>query len=148
VGAVACRYVSVNSTTCTPGSEFTVLTRDRHATRASEVSVANAQGGENLDGFLTLLVLTPFSVADTLESLASALFLRRSPVHVTIVREGLVSVLHPRRPADVAAELVGVFCCATDAEGNPPASAPVRIAREDWDMKLRLLFSVVAGEGG
>ena len=44
------------------------------ATFGSLVSVKYVQGGENLDGFLTALVLTPFSVAETLDNLSSLLY--------------------------------------------------------------------------
>ena len=62
-------------------------------------------------------MLTPFSVADTLDtrrltgfiSLVSSGMVRISPVQVTMVLDGVVVVLHPRRPALVAAFSVGVF---------------------------------------
>jgi hypothetical protein len=86
---------------------FTAFTKLLQAILGSFVSVKYVHGGENLDGFLTALVLTPLAVADTPESLPSGLNLRVSPSHSTIVRVGLESVLHPLRPAEVAAWFVG-----------------------------------------
>jgi len=67
-----------------------------------DVSVKYVQGGENLDGFRTELVETPFSTAETLDKRPSIFAARRSPTHVTTVCDGFVFVWHPRRPADVA----------------------------------------------
>ena len=69
---------------------------------ASLVSGRYDHGAENLEGLRTLEVLTPFSVAEILESLPSALLESKSPVQVTTVLEGSTTVLQPRRPADVA----------------------------------------------
>ncbi len=56
-------------------------------------------------------MLTPLAVAETPDSRPPpVLLLRSSPVQVTTVRAGLESVVHPRRPADVAAWLVGTSC--------------------------------------
>ena len=97
-------HSSVNSTISTPPSTAeTAFTKLFHATLLSLVSVKYDQGGLNLDGFLTALVLTPLAVAETFDKRPSALNLRVSSVQVTTVREGFVSVLQPRLPADVAA---------------------------------------------
>ena len=117
VGAVAWRYLSVNSTICTPGEALTALIRDRHATLGSSVSVKYVQGGENRLGFLTADVDTPFAVADIPDSRPSVLNARSSPRHVTIVRDGSVEVVQPFLPADVAAKLVGISCTANDVIG-------------------------------
>jgi hypothetical protein len=102
VGAVACKYLSVNSTICIFGStDKTADCRDFHARLGSSVSVRYVQGGENREGFFTEDVETPFSVAETLESLPSALLDIRSPEQVTMVRLGSTTVVHPLRPADV-----------------------------------------------
>jgi len=84
--------------------------KDFHAWIGSDVSVKYVQGAENLEGFLTLLVLTPFSLKDILDKLPSLLNCRISSVQVTIVTVGLVVVLQPLRPVDVAAFSVGMFC--------------------------------------
>ena len=52
---------------------FTAAIRLFHATLESLVSVRYVHGGENLEGFFTALVLTPFSVADTPDNLPSLL---------------------------------------------------------------------------
>ena len=57
--------------------------------------------GTNAD--FPALVLTPFAVADTPDSLLSLLLAISSPLHSTTVLAGVVSVLHPLLPADVAA---------------------------------------------
>jgi len=102
-------HSSVNSTISILSFTFlTALIKLFHATLASFVSVKYVQGGENRDGFLTALVLTPFAVADTPDNRPSRLYCRVSSIHSTIVRVGFESVLHPRRPADVAARFVGV----------------------------------------
>jgi len=98
---------SVNSTiSILSFTFFTAFTKLFHATLASLVSVKYVQGGEKRDGFRTADVLTPLAVAETPDSRpppVSLLLLRSSPVQVTTVRAGLESVVHPRRPADVAA---------------------------------------------
>ena len=99
---------SVNSTISTlPSTALTAFTKLFQAIFPSLVSVKYVHGGENLDGFLTALVLTPLAVADTPESRPSALNCRSSPLHSTMVRPGLESVRQPRRPAEVAAWSVG-----------------------------------------
>ena len=67
-----------------------------------------SHGGLNREGFLTADVETPFSVAETLDTLPSGLNATKSPRHVTTVCDGLVDVEQPRRPADVGARLVGM----------------------------------------
>jgi hypothetical protein len=79
------------------------LTNDCQATLELSVSVKYVHGGEYLLGFLTADVDTPFAVAEMDESRPSLLNSTSSPRHVTIVRDGSVSVLHPLLPADVAA---------------------------------------------
>jgi hypothetical protein len=102
VGSVACKYVSVNSTICILGSAFkTAACKDFQAFWESDVSVRYVQGGENLEGLFTDEVETPFSVAETLERRPSALLLCKSPMQVTTVREGSVTVRQARRPTEV-----------------------------------------------
>ena len=119
--------MSVNSTICTPGEAFTALTRDRHATLGSSVSVTYVQGGENLLGFLTADDDTPFAVAEIPDSLPSALNAKSSPRHVTMVRDGSVEVLQPFLPADVAAKLVGISCSADDAMVGATDTMPMTL---------------------
>ena len=113
---------SVNSTISILSFTFlTALIKLFHATLASFVSVKYVHGGENRDGFRTALVLTPFAVADTPDSRPSRLYCRVSPIHSTMVRVGFESVVHPLRPADVAAIFVGIslntsVVAAADAE--------------------------------
>lgn len=108
VGTVACRYESVNSTIfILESTEPTALIKDFQAFCGSEVSVKYVHGGENLDGFLTEEVETPFSVAEIFEILPSALFAFRSPTQVTTVWDGLVVVLQPLLPAEVGKVLGG-----------------------------------------
>ncbi len=87
----------------------------------------------------TLLVLTPFSVADIFDRRPSGLFatVRISPVQVTIVLEGVVTVLQPRRPALVAACSVGVFVAYSTAEADPIGIETDKILAMDFDKKAR-----------
>ena len=100
----------------TSGNLLTALIKDSHACFGLEVSVKYVHGGEYLDGFLIEDVLTPFSVAEIFDKRkdCSSTLLdddanKLSPLHVTIVCDGVVLVLQPRRPADVAAFSVGTF---------------------------------------
>jgi len=94
---------------------LTAYTNEFHAFFESDVSVRYVHGGLNRLGFRTELVLTPFSLADILDRRPSTLLGNNSPVHVTIVLDGVVVVLHPRLPTDVAAFSVGVFCAYSTA---------------------------------
>lgn len=89
---------------------MTALWRLFQATFGSSVSVKYVQGGENRDGFLTDDVDTPFSVADTFESLPSALLAAKSPEQVTTVWDGVVDVVQPLRPAEVGNSVAPVLC--------------------------------------
>ncbi len=65
---------SVNSTiSILSFAPLTAFVKLFHAIFGSLVSVRYVHGGENLDGFLTALVLTPLAVADTPDSLPSLL---------------------------------------------------------------------------
>ena len=91
---------------------------DLHALLGSEVSVKYVHGGEKRDGFFIDDVDIPFSVAETLERRPSELLEYISPTQVTTVRDGSVTVLHPRRPAEVGKDV-----CVGGAAGPPSADA-------------------------
>ncbi len=145
---MALRYShsSVNSTiSILPSTPETAFTKLFHATLLSLVSVKYDHGGLNRDGFLTALVLTPLAVAETLDKRPSALYLRVSSVQVTTVREGFVSVLHPRLPADVGALFVGMFCACADGSANAALGKSEIMAVEQivCNISLRLLLLLV-----
>ena len=102
---------------------------------ASLVSGRYDHGAENLEGLRTLEVLTPFSVAEILESLPSVLLASRSPVHVTTVLEGSTTVLQPRLPADVANSSAdagaGIASCEMANREAARASRRVVVGRAD-----------------
>jgi len=127
VGTVAWRYSSVSSTISVDGTALTAFTRLFQATLLSLVSVKYDHGGLNRDGFRTALVLTPLAVAETLDNRPSGLYFRNSSVQVTTVRDGLVSVLHPRLPAEVGALFVGMFCATAVVSAALAHDAPVGI---------------------
>jgi hypothetical protein len=113
------------------------VSKDFQALRESDVSVKYVQGGEKREGFLTELVDTPFSVAETLVSLPSALLAIKSPVQVTAVREGSVTVRQPRRPAEVGNCLGGSSAATAAGEVaiHRPKTTPIpvsRAVRRDW----------------
>jgi len=92
-------------------------------------------------------VETPFSVADIFETRPSGFwaFARISPVQVTIVLDGVVTVLQPRRPADVAAWSVGIllaYSTATDFMGD--AAIPILPINTPMN-SLRLLLDDIFG---
>ena len=91
----------------------------------------------------TLLVLTPFSVADILDTRPSGFcaLVRISPVHVTIVLAGVVTVLHPRRPADVAACAVGMLWAYSTADAGLIGNATEMMLAMDLVMNPRRSLS-------
>jgi hypothetical protein len=117
-------HSSVSSTISVDGTALTAFTKLFHATLLSLVSVKYDHGGLNRDGFRTALVLTPLAVAETLDNRPSVLYFRNSSVQVTTVRDGLVSVLHPRLPAEVGALFVGMFCAAAVVSAALAHDAP------------------------
>jgi len=84
-------------------------------------------------------------VAETLDKRPSALYLRYSSVQVTMVREGFVSVLHPRLPAEVGALFVGMFCAWADGSANAALGKSEIMAAEQivCNISLRLLTLLV-----
>ena len=104
-------HSSVSSTISVDGIALTAFTRLFHATLLSLVSVKYDHGGLNRDGLRTALVLTPLAVAETLDNRPSVLYFRNSSVQVTTVRDGLVSVLHPRLVATATYDGVSIVPC-------------------------------------
>ena len=81
-------------------------------------------------------------MAETLDRRPSGLNDFSSCVHVTIVREGLVSVLQPLLPADVGALFVGMFCCSSAlafAMVGGWRRVEVAIRRDECNNSLRLM---------
>jgi hypothetical protein len=86
-------------------------------------------------------------LADTLDSLSSELFFRKSPVQVTTVCDGFVVVLQPLLPIEVAAFSVGVllaYSTAATVAGFPNIVRAMPTDAHEVEMKSRrALFSLV-----